>query len=280
MGLIRDSFVMFKNWSEAIDALPEEYQLECYKAVAKYGLTGEIPEDISPITKAMLISFSVGMENSICRYNASVENGKKGGRPKKETQGNQETQQNLEKPDKTQQNQTEPTQNLNVNDNVNVNVSENVNIDKLVKNSANANIFDNYTNAGACGRVKERSIQERRLFIDLYQEFFDWCYVDKFKEIAFEIIDTMIEAREQAMVNKTLRFNHHKYSFKDMVDIVAKIDCDKFRSIITQLAYNEEINHRPLYILGCIIKASESPGCSTSEEQLEKYYQDMENICS
>jgi hypothetical protein len=49
---------MFKNWSDAIDALPEEYQLETYKAVSKYGLTGEMPSDISPIAKAILISFS------------------------------------------------------------------------------------------------------------------------------------------------------------------------------------------------------------------------------
>ena len=102
MGIIRDSFVIFKNWSDAINALPEEYQLESYKSLVYYGTTGVMPDNISPVTKAILISFSVGMENSICRYNASVENGKKGGRPKKEIQ---ETQQNLEKPSETQDNQ-------------------------------------------------------------------------------------------------------------------------------------------------------------------------------
>ena len=43
--IIRDSFVMFKNWFEAIDALPEEFQLEAYKSLSKYGLTGVMPED-------------------------------------------------------------------------------------------------------------------------------------------------------------------------------------------------------------------------------------------
>ena len=30
MGIIRDSFVVFKNWADAINAMPEEYQLETY----------------------------------------------------------------------------------------------------------------------------------------------------------------------------------------------------------------------------------------------------------
>lgn len=123
MGIIRDSFVMFTNWVEAIEALPEEFQLECFKAVSKYGLTGEIPEGISPITKALLISFSKGMENNIARYHASVENGKKGGRPRKEPSTEIK---NLEKPSKTQENLEEPTRNLNVNVNVNDCVNENV----------------------------------------------------------------------------------------------------------------------------------------------------------
>ena len=131
MGIIRDSFVMFKNWAEAIEALPEEYQLETYKAVVSYGLNGEIPQNLSAVSKAMLISFSKGMENSILRYNASVENGKKGGRPKKAnldiTEDNQTiTKENLEKPSETQDNLDKPSHNLNVN----VNVNDNVNVIK------------------------------------------------------------------------------------------------------------------------------------------------------
>jgi len=82
----------------------------------------------------MIISFSTGMENNILRYNASVENGKKGGRPKKSQVQEEienlekpsETQENLEKPsnnlDESKTNLDKPNHNLNVNDNVNVNV--------------------------------------------------------------------------------------------------------------------------------------------------------------
>lgn len=127
MGIIRESFVIFKNWAEAINALPEENQLETYKALIEYGLHGQIPQDISPVSKAMLISFSVGMENSICRYSASVENGKLGGRPPKDKNQNKPNE-NLEEPNQTQENLKEPTRNLNVNvnDNVNVNVNDNI----------------------------------------------------------------------------------------------------------------------------------------------------------
>ena len=106
----RKSFVMFKNWADAINALPEDYQLEAYKALMQYGITGIIPQDISAISNAILIGFSGAMDSAINRYNANVENGKKGGRPK-----------NLEKPNKTQQNPQKPNHNLNdnVNDNVN-----------------------------------------------------------------------------------------------------------------------------------------------------------------
>ena len=129
MGIIRESFIIFKNWTEAINKLPEKYQLEAYKALTQYGLTGTMPEKVSPYVEALLISFSVGMENSICRYNASVENGKKGGRPPKNQTQNANleepkiTQQNLEEPNKTKTNQLEPNPNLNVNVNVNDNVN-------------------------------------------------------------------------------------------------------------------------------------------------------------
>ncbi|MGN0961795.1 MAG: DUF6291 domain-containing protein [Christensenellales bacterium] len=137
MGIIRDSFIILKNWAEAISALPEEYQLETYKALMQYGLNGEIPQNISPVANAMLISFSKGMENNILRYNASVENGKLGGRPKKNEnlEKPNKTQQNLEKPSETQPNLDEPNHNLNVNDNVN-DINNKVVVDKLSTNNS------------------------------------------------------------------------------------------------------------------------------------------------
>ena len=78
----RESFVIYKNWVDAINRLPEECQLEIYKALMEYGLTGKMPNNVSTICSAMLVSFSVSLENSINRYLASIENGKKGGAPR------------------------------------------------------------------------------------------------------------------------------------------------------------------------------------------------------
>ena len=77
----RKSFLIYKNWADAINALPDEYQLEAYKALISYGVSGEIPKDTSQIVGALLISFSVGMENNILSYEKRVANGKKGGNP-------------------------------------------------------------------------------------------------------------------------------------------------------------------------------------------------------
>lgn len=283
MGIIRDSFVIFKNWAEAINALPEENQLETYKALVSYGLNGTIPKDISPIANAMLISFSTGMENNILRYNASVENGKKGGRPPKnkqeiieETQQNLDIQnENLEKPSETQQNLEEPNHNLNVNDNVNVidNVNDNVNDIELVKKNKKIkkNIFEDYDSARVCERVPIRSDVERAPYIRHYAEFFDYCFSDKFRDAAYEVIDTLIEAKEQSKSEEGLKFYHEVYDFYTYIDKMSHIDCDKFRSILTQIALNETIEYRPIYILGCLLTASETNSKKVSQEDLENF---------
>ena len=268
MGMIRESFILFKNWTDSIEALPDEYQLEAYKALTKYGLTGEMPEDTSAVVKAILISFSVGMTNNIARYHASVENGKKGGRPKKEQPSNKIEQpscenENLEKPRKTQENLTQPSHNLNVNDNVNVN--GNVNVSELVKKQK-INIFEDYINAGACARVPVKSDEERSVYLKHYQEFFDYNRSGKFYDAALEVIDTIIEAREQTTRDKGLIFKSKKYSFTEFLTQVSQIDCDRFRGIISQITFNEEINHRAVYILGCILQPSNNDKVMTQEE--------------
>ena len=173
MGIIRDSFVMFKNWTDAINALPEEYQLETYKAVVAYGINGEIPQNLSPIANAMLISFSKGMENSIARYNASVENGKKGGRPPKNYENPAEenkTQENLEKPNLTQDNQEQPSKNLNVNDNVNVGVNGNGNVNENKKNNLKESMKARDISAGAgvcvCDTTKKYKLESYEQIMD------------------------------------------------------------------------------------------------------------------
>lgn len=281
MGIIRDSFVMFKNWSEAIEALPEEYQLETYKALSKYGLTGEMPEDISPVAKAILISFSKGMENNIARYNASVENGKKGGRPKKEQPSEENEQpscenENLEKPRKTQENLTEPNHNLNVN--VNVNENGNDNEFKLVNKIKKINCFESYDIAGACVRVPEKTKEERIPYFNYFREIFDMPLDDNWKRIGLEIVDTMIEAKVQAQSEEGLRFNQKVYCLNDIYQMFSKIDCEHFRSIMTQLRFNPEIEYRPIYIFGCLVKASNVKKNKRNQSEINAFIEELERL--
>lgn len=269
MGIIRDSFIIFKNWADAINALPEEYQLEAYKSLVAYGTSGQMPDDISQVTKALLISFSVGMENSICRYNASVNNGKLGGRPPKKKE-ELETQGNLEKPSITQDNLDEPTHNLNVN------VNDNENTELVNKNYINK-FKDEYNSA--CMRVRERTRDERNIYLKYYEEFFKYAQAEPWRSLAFEVIDTMIEASEQGL-NGGLKFNQHLFTEKELGYLFAKIDDEHLRSIVTQLKLNQEINNRPYYIFGCIYKASQDTNRNIESERSARFLKDYsEKVC-
>ncbi len=119
----RTSFVFYDGFYEAIQELETaEEKVELLDAICTYEFTGVIPE----MSYACRVAFKVikkSLDTATTRYVASVENGKKGGRPKKT-----ETQQNLGEPNITQQNLDEPIKTQdNHNDNVNANENENAN---------------------------------------------------------------------------------------------------------------------------------------------------------
>lgn len=135
----KDGFIFYKSFYDSINALDESMQLEVYQALAEYGLTGEMRDDLSPITKALLTAMIPTIDNANKRYVASVENGKKGGRPKKAKEVVQEIKENLEEPshnlEKPKQNLNKPSNNLNEpNPNPYVSVSVSVSdTDTLIK---------------------------------------------------------------------------------------------------------------------------------------------------
>lgn len=128
----KDSFVFYKSFYDAIKKVPEEYQLEIYNAILQYSLEGKEPESLSNIAEAMFILIKPNIDSSQRKYESSVENGKKGGRPRKTNNSKpnknlEETQQKPnENPNKTQQ---KPKQNLNEDDDEDVNDNEDVNED-------------------------------------------------------------------------------------------------------------------------------------------------------
>lgn len=80
---MRNSFVFYKSWMDTIDTLPNEYKLEIYEAISCYGINEQLPKDMSTIVYAIMTNIKFGMDRSIARYERAKENGKKGGRPRK-----------------------------------------------------------------------------------------------------------------------------------------------------------------------------------------------------
>ena len=129
---MRDSFVFYRSFAEVISMIPDaEDQMALLNALIEYGLDGTEPDLQYPLS-AMFKQMTSSIAGAQRRYQANVENGKKGGNPnfkkgksnpyyssKKITQDNPKiTQHN---PDITQDNREITPHNLNDNDNVNDN---------------------------------------------------------------------------------------------------------------------------------------------------------------
>ena len=115
---MRNSFVFYGSWWEAIKNLPRDVQGDVLTAIIEYGLSGETTEQLKPIAKAMLAM----VKPQIDANNQRFENGKKGGRKKPETNQTGTGQE----PNKNQ-NETKTEPKPNQTETYNENVYENVN---------------------------------------------------------------------------------------------------------------------------------------------------------
>lgn len=98
---MKESFVFYESFYQAIKDLNNDIKAEFVTALCEYCLyDNEI--ELQPFTKALFVAVKPTIDNTLKRYYASVENGKKGGRPKKPndnpTKTQQKPKQNLEKP--------------------------------------------------------------------------------------------------------------------------------------------------------------------------------------
>lgn len=127
----RDSFVFYRSFYEAIRRQPKKVQADIYNAIAEYALNGNEPQDDKSFSMFYLIKPQIDANNQ--RY----ENGKNGGRPRKENQsktigfGNPyvlENQSKTKPKPNNNQNITKVEPNVNVNENANENKNENENV--------------------------------------------------------------------------------------------------------------------------------------------------------
>lgn len=178
----KDGFIFYKSFYDSINALDESMQLEVYKALAEYGLTGEMRDDLSPITKALLTAMIPTIDNANKRYVASVENGKKGGRPKKNKEVVQEIKENLEEPshnlEKPKQNLKEPNPNPYVSVSVSVSDTDTLIKDKKIKEKDKTEEQDPRLNyITECLLKKDLILEDEVSFVDdlvnTYQQSFN-----------------------------------------------------------------------------------------------------------
>lgn len=81
---MRESFVFYRSFYDAIKDLPRDVQGEIYTAIMEYSLYGKETENLKPIARSV---FTL-MKPQIDVNNKRFENGKKGGRPKSEDKPN------------------------------------------------------------------------------------------------------------------------------------------------------------------------------------------------
>ena len=121
---MRDSFVFYRSFYDAIKGLPRDIQGEIYTAIMEYGLYGKETENLKPIAQSIFTLIQPQIEANNKRFEngkKGAEYGERGGRPKKNNlkETPKKPQENpKETPKKPQEN---PKETPNVNDNVNVN---------------------------------------------------------------------------------------------------------------------------------------------------------------
>lgn len=116
---MRESFVFYDSYYEAISEFDETIQVHLFKAICEYALYEKVPE-LSGIEKALFTLIKPTIDANEKRYN----NGKKGGRPKKNN-GYENKKPTVLNSETNGYENEKP--NVNVNDNVNVTVNANVN---------------------------------------------------------------------------------------------------------------------------------------------------------
>ena len=62
------SFVFHPSFIDSVEALPEEMQLEALKAIISYGCREQVPENLSPIAKALFLAIKPNIDAADARY--------------------------------------------------------------------------------------------------------------------------------------------------------------------------------------------------------------------
>ena len=131
----RNGFIFLQTFNEAIKDLEPQDRCIMYESIINYGLYGIEPELSKGYLKSIWKLISSTIDVTSKKYDASVENGKKGGRPKKPNNNPNETlKENKIKLNKIKENKIEIKENKkeNYNDYINsLEIDYDIDTDKL-----------------------------------------------------------------------------------------------------------------------------------------------------
>lgn len=146
---MRDSFIFYRSFYEAIRDLPADVQAAIYTAIMEYSLYGIEAANLKPIAKSVFILIKPQIDANKQRF----ENGKKGGRPRTKSA-------NEEACTKPNQSQTKAKANENVNVNANVNDNDNDNVNENNNNTPIAISDEAPSATKSKARFREPSLDE------------------------------------------------------------------------------------------------------------------------
>lgn len=142
----RESFTFRTEWHDAISELPAEYRLEAMDYIVMYATTGESPDEVSAVVRAIMILIRPQIDRDRVLYEngcRGAEYGARGGRPRK-PQNNpngtpEKPQENPKKtPNEPQNNPNETPVFSRVRDNTHTNISLDNNIQDIDNNNSEA----------------------------------------------------------------------------------------------------------------------------------------------
>lgn len=196
---MRNSFIFYSSYYDAISELPEEEQGLIYKAIIDYAIAKKEPKDLTPACRMCFKLIRPTIDAALSRYDASVENGKKGGAPKgnsnaqKQPRNNLETTQeqprnnpdhNLETSEKQAKNNLDIDMDIDLDIDMDLDIDKNKNFKKESKN-----VRDISACVGASGRACDDNISKPKKLESYEQIMDDFCVKhDGLREALFEFI--------------------------------------------------------------------------------------------
>ena len=202
--------IFYKSFYDAIKKIPKEYQLEIYNAIFEYSFTGKKPEELSDIAEAIFMLIKPNIDSSQKKYNASVENGKKGGRPPKNKNPEKTQEKPKQNPEETQK---EPGQNLDKDKEKDKDKDKDIDKEKEInkekeKTTANAVVEKKVDSNSSCSKNELQNIfnfYENN--IDLLTEYSRDTLVDYAKDFPADLI---ILAMKKAIDSKVRTMKYIK----------------------------------------------------------------------